>query len=447
VFSSLKGHISNYLFIKEFSMKKYLFFITSALLLFLIDISPGWADGELLPLIWKRDEQGLTYERVCKPGKLVVMSYSNYFLLINLKDGSTIYQTNPSTDIGVDFNYFGDKYYISDKNGITIKEYDVKTNEFIKIVKGKVKSFDSSFATFNYSANALKFKNSNTGELLDSFKIPGTPNQPYLGTSAEAWEFTNDGKYFAFALQLNDNPYTKKFYLYDRVKREIIFNKNVDPYYSYYRYAFFNTSNKMVYAEEIQLPGDDTVYSYIRIFDPDQRKVVKNIKITKVMQSGPTDIIKVTGFIISKDDKYIIHDKAQNWLYIYNLESDKKSDYSFGVHGGGLLIADSTTIYSYGDGVYAQSIDWTVGVTDKSGTQTEQTLFPNPTTGSISVTINPKLLNGNWLINNLTGAQIKQGLIGNLSVLKLNLSDLPANTYILTLLKGKERESYKIIKK
>jgi hypothetical protein len=75
-----------------------------------------------------------------------------------------------------------------------------------------------------------------------------------------------------------------------------------------------------------------------------------------------------------------------------------------------------------------------------------EVIYPNPTTGNISITINQKLLNGNWILNNYTGNQVKQGLISNIDVLQLNFSDLPVNTYFLTLINGNEKVTYKFIK-
>jgi hypothetical protein len=431
-------------------MKRCILFIVAAVVLLICDASPGWADGELLPLIWKKD--GLTYERLCKQGKLVIMSRSSsnsnipYVILIDLKDSSTIYVTDPKTEDDMFTNYYGDKFYVFNYIEKKWKEYDVKTKKFIRYTFGPNHSTNNSayylssdtvYTEFNSHNHSILFKNLNTGILLDSFKIPNTPNQTYYSASPKEWVFSNNGRYMTLALKTYDKPYTQTFYLYDRVKRELIFQKNVDPYYGYYRYTFLNQSNQMAYAEEIKLPGDDTVYSYIRIFDPDQRKVVKDFKISK---------IKNDGFRISQDDKYFIYQAGSNYKKIYDIDRDQIIDWSYGVYGGGLILIDSSMLYSYGEGLFAQKMDWPVGIKNNTDEQIEKTIFPNPTTGYISINVNQKLLNGNWILNNLTGEQVKQGLIGNVDTLKLNLFDLPANTYFLTLINGKEKVTYKFIK-
>lgn len=109
---------------------------------------PGWADGELLPLLWRKD--GLTYERVCKQGKLVIMSSSSslsnipYAHLIDLADGSTIYTTDPNTENDMFTNYNGDKFYVYNYIENKWKEYDVKTKKFIRYTFGPDPVFLSS---------------------------------------------------------------------------------------------------------------------------------------------------------------------------------------------------------------------------------------------------------------------------------------------------------------
>ncbi|MBS4000259.1 MAG: hypothetical protein KGZ71_07235, partial [Desulfobulbaceae bacterium] len=53
--------------------RAFLFLVTVAMLL--IDTSPLWTQGEPISLqeIWRREENGMTFERVCKPGRIVKM--------------------------------------------------------------------------------------------------------------------------------------------------------------------------------------------------------------------------------------------------------------------------------------------------------------------------------------------------------------------------------------
>jgi hypothetical protein len=424
--------------------------MAAAVVLLICDASPGWADGELLELLWKREENGLTYERVCKQGKLVVMSNSDSELLIDLKDGSTIYNANPNTEHGIFTNYNGDKFYVLNTIENKWKEYDVKTKKFIRNTFGPDRntnnsahyvSSDSVYTEFNLINHSLLFKNLNSGLLLDSFKIPNTPNTPTYSASPSEWKFTNDGRYMTFALSSKDKPYSKTFYLYDRVKREIIFEKNVDPYYGYYRYAFFNKSNMMAYAEEIKLPGDDAVYSYIRIFDLDQRKMVKNIKLDKFYNDG---------FIINQEDNKIIYQLGDNMnpniKKIYNLETEKSSDFTFRTNGVGLIMADSSIIYSYITGkLAAQKIDWSVGV-NIIKTKEDTIIYPNPSNNNISVTIPELYYLGLWNISDLKGNIILQGNIQTQNILIIDLNSFIPQTYFLSLINNNNKVTYKIIK-
>ncbi|MBE2188066.1 MAG: hypothetical protein IAE98_01240, partial [Candidatus Kapabacteria bacterium] len=200
--------------------RAFLFLVTVAMLL--IDTSPLWTQGEPISLqeIWRREENGMTFERVCKPGRIVKMGLIKdsdiYIYLIDLRTGETIYKTDPQIDGYVlEFNYFGDRYYLLDQITKELKEYDVKTKEFKRIVKGIISSSDSSLVGFNYTSHSLMFRNGNTGVLLDSFKIPNTPNTPLFHVSSTGYEFSIDSRYFLFGLYDPLNSSTSYYYIYD----------------------------------------------------------------------------------------------------------------------------------------------------------------------------------------------------------------------------------------
>lgn len=434
---------------QQITVRARVFFTLAALLVVLMsNVYVVFAEPEILPLLWKYEEDGLTYERICKPGKLVIMSNSknspnygyDYNYLIDLTDGRIVYKSDPNKDLGVYTNYFGDRYYVVSIEGMIVKEYDVKTNKFMREVLGPLSAPDSSLFSYNSFNNSIIFKNGITGLVLDSFKIPNTPNYPYLSLR-DGRSVTNDSKYFAFSLITNEKPYTKRFYLYDRVNREIIFEKSVDSY-GYFMYSFFNKTNKMAFYERMQQPGDEVIYSYIRIYDPDNRTIIKDIKL---------GTFNLNYFTIHDDDNKIIYQLADsknpNIKRIFDLEKNKKLDYSFTYKASSFLIADENAVYgSETNMAFAFKLDWNlVGIEEKS-IDNDSIIFPNPTNNLISLTIPQIYYWGTWQINDLTGTVVLKGKLDNRYDLTIDIGNLSPQIYYLTLVNGNEKLTYKIIK-
>jgi hypothetical protein len=422
-------------------MKNKTFLLTAITVLFLCQFTPLWTQGEpkLLEEIWRREESGMTFERVCKPGRLVKMSkYKDsdiYLYLIDLQTGETIYKTDPKIDgYTLEFNYFGDRYYLQDQIKDELREYDVKTKEFKRVVKGIISASDSSLAGFDYTSHSLMFRNGNTGVLLDSFKIPNTPNTPLYQVSSIGYEFSIDSRYFFFGLYNLWNQSTNHYYLYDRQTREIIWKDTINEHESL-RYQFFNTSNKIAFAEEVQLPGDDKVYSYIRIFDPDSRTIIKDIRVKSN-----------NGFLIGMDDKKLIY-RQGSYNEVFDLEKDKYLDYSHYTIFDGWIMFDTDILYCYYDagGLSANRLDWTVGIEDAT-TQELNTIYPNPTNGLITLNITTEFNMGEWNISDMQGRILKKGLIGHSHILEINISDLVPGTYFVTIIGTDNKQSHKIIK-
>jgi hypothetical protein len=385
-----------------------------------------------LTKIWDRSNEGFEFARLCSPGKLAVVAKNgvNQFL-IDLTNGATIHSEEHAS---IYTNYWGDHYYVS-KDGI-LSEYDVKTKEFIRIAKSIMGIADSSTSSFYANNNSLRFYNANTCELLDSFKIPGSPDEP-LYSLRLAQYYSYDGRFYAFHLQMKNNPQQNNFFLYDRQTREIIMQKKL-PANSDLLMQFFNKSNLMAYAEEVQLDGDDKPYSYIRIYDPDQRMVIKDIQLSNIEHS-------IYYFLLSQNDKFFNYSTIPyNDVNFYDYEKSKKSDFKISDIPGPFYIDDSLYVASDFSGY---KFDWSiVGVEDPHNPNQNITIYPNPTTNTINLNIESKYFNGNWQLMDLKGRILIQGIIIPNPQLQISLGILPSQTYLLRLRKDNFTVTYNVIK-
>jgi WD40 repeat protein len=388
-----------------------------------------------LTKIWDLSNNNFALERLCGPGKLAVVSLDgiNQFL-IELTNGETIHSTMyPET---VYFNYFGDRYYVYNITENIIREYDLKSKQFIKIVHAIAETSDSAMGGFNYSNHSLLFYNANTGEVLDSFKIPNTPNEPSYSTYAGS-QFSNDGRFFAFFMQKNFQPTAMHFLLYDRQAREIIMQKDL-PVNGTFNFRFFNTKNHMAYAENIKLPEDDKAYSYIRIYDPEKREVVKNLKLFDDDSQYPSFIT------FRQDDKIFAHGNGKNNdIHFFDLENDKKIEFVIKTFPGPLYLDDTLYIAGSFEGF---KFDWNaVGVEDEANPNIP-VIYPNPSTNTVNLIISDAYFNGIWEITDLTGRVILSGIILPNPQLQINIEHLTAQTYYLRLQKENFTVTYQVVK-
>ncbi len=409
-------------------MKQKMFTLFAVAILFAATTADSFAQ---LTKIWDLSMYNFALERLCRPGKLAVVSLDgiNQFL-IDLTNGETIHSTIFPESLYT--NYWGDRYYIHNAEEKILREYDIKTKEFIKIALNFVNSSDSSAWRFDYNHNSLVFYNANSGELLDSFKIPGSPDEPlYSLTSGQHRSY--DARYIAFHLQLKNKPTQNHFFLYDRQAREIIMRKDL-PANNNLLMQFFNKSNLMAYSENIKLPEDDKPYSYIRIYDPDKREVVKNIK------TGD-EINYVRKLVVRNDDKFILFRlSGSNETRFYDTQNQRISDYTILVASP--IFADDSIIVNLNFEGY--SFDWSVGI--GKNPDTNPIIYPNPTTNSIYLNIDEKYFNGQWQLTDLNGKDILNGMILSNPQLQINIEHLPAQSYYLQLTKGSFVLTYQVVK-
>ena len=392
-----------------------------------------------LTKIWDRSNNNFALERLCRPGKLAVVSLDgiNQFL-IDLTNGETIHSTIFPESLYT--NYWGDRYYIFNVEENIRKEYDVKTKEFIKIAKLRIQMPDSSIFGYNENHNSLLFYNANSGELLDSFKVPGSPDEP-IYTLTRGQHFSYDGRFYAFHLQLKNKPTQNHFFLYDRQAREIIMRKDL-PANNDLLMQFFNQSNLMAYSEEVKLEGDDKAYSYIRIYDPDKREVVKNIKMSD------DNILHASFITLRQDDKYFAHGTGKNNdVHFYDLVKNSKLDFYLPTFPGPLYLDDSLYIAGSYRGY---KIDWNAVSVEEEPNPNIPVIYPNPSTNSVTFEfILPISGITKIQLYDLSGRVVKN--VGNEFLdagnhnYEIDISDLPNGQYNLTIETSTGITSHKIL--
>ncbi|MBK9355545.1 MAG: T9SS type A sorting domain-containing protein [Bacteroidetes bacterium] len=73
-------------------------------------------------------------------------------------------------------------------------------------------------------------------------------------------------------------------------------------------------------------------------------------------------------------------------------------------------------------------------------------LYPNPTNSSVRIEL-PYSGDGNWILSDISGRQIKaENIANNEKLMELNLNDLPSGTYFITIQLGGNVSTAKIIK-
>ncbi|MCO5249887.1 MAG: T9SS type A sorting domain-containing protein [Candidatus Kapabacteria bacterium] len=430
-------------------MKKKSFLVAAITTLLLCQFTPLWTQGEpkLLEEIWRRDDIDLTYFTVCKQGRMIVMSKYNSkpklttLYLIDLKTGENVYVTDSETEMYLFTNYLGDKFYVYNQVDEILREYDTKSKslsrELLNIPIDGVGTYfispDNEFISYSSPRQMIYFSDLNTGIVKDSLHIGSQQSMISFGK-----EFTNDSRYFNFTSFWIIKNGPGLFQIYDRQTKEIIFRAST-PQGSHFPYQYFNTSNKMAFPEEVKLPGDDKVYSYIRIFDPDTRTIVKNIRISEYPN---------LSFTISMDDTKIIYrvnDPQLKYVnQIYNLKEDRFESLKF--RASGPFLADSNAWYSRtGLALIAYKFDGTVGVEDAMSQESNK-VYPNPSNGIVSLNITPEFVMGKWNVSDMQGRILRKGLIGHASVLEINIADLVPGTYFITVIGTDNKQSHKIIK-
>jgi len=363
--------------------------------------------------------------------------------LIDLTNGNIITSVELPNNFILDNS--GKRYFISNYQKKTLKVYDRYTKEFIQdlvyhqIMNKTITAPDDS-TVFVANGQYLEFWNIYTNQLTDSFKLPDlNASEMYYGyVLNEIPSFTFDGRYFAFRVDIYSTigkPQSKYtiFMVYDRKSKEIVF-KVITSKYTYV-YSFMNTTNQMAFGEVIKLEGDDRPYSYIRIFDLDNREIVRNMKL-----GNEEDNIR--AIVIRNDDKFILYRiSSNNETRFFDFKHNKISEYTVLVASP--IFADDSIIVNIN--MQGYSLDWTaVGVNELPNADT--IIYPNPTTNTINLNIEPKYFNGKWQLSDLTGQILLKGEISNTPNFQLDISNLTPATYFLRISNGREFKVEKVVK-
>jgi hypothetical protein len=423
---------------------KKLFFITSILVL--LSTADSFAQ---LTKIWEIKHFDGTISSLSPKGKL---AHAGAYL-VDLNDG-IILETKylPETYI---LTHTGKRYFISNYQTKTLKVFDRFTNEFIQDlnyhqVMDKTITAPDDSTVFVANKQVLEFWNIYTNELKDTFKLPDLEVGNYYSyVLNELPSFSYDGRYFAYRVSVystNGKPgirYTI-FMVYDRKAKEIVFKENMSLDRYLFVYSFMHTTNQLAYGEVVKLESDDKPYSYIRIFDLEQRKIVRNVRVGEEKNG-------VANMTVRSDDKFILYlpFNSGNTVYFYNyLQNNisnftiKESDYLI---VGTPLFADEKILVT--NAMCGYSLNWsTVGVKNLNENDNLSTIFPNPTTNTINLNIEPNYYNGNWQLTDLTGQILLKGEISNNENFQIDISNLPTATYFLRISNGKEFKVEKVVK-
>ncbi|MBX3043092.1 MAG: hypothetical protein KIT33_02485 [Candidatus Kapabacteria bacterium] len=343
---------------------------TRALLLSLVAIlfAASTADSfAQLTKIWDRSNENLSFQWLCKKGKLAVVNGNN--VLIDLSNGQTLFNVKMPEYIYLDNS--GKRFFVSNNQDEVCKVYDRFTLEYIEDIQfrrytdGYIAPDDSTRVEFVRQTHTLNFWNIYSNELKESYKIPNTPDEPAYSI-APGSVFSNDGRYLAFHFKRTSDAVQNNFLLYDRQTRELIM-KMALPVNNFLVYQFFNKSNLMAYSENIKLPEDDKPYSYIRIYDPDKREVVKNIKMSNV-ENG------VFYFLLNQNDNYFIYSLVpSNDKRFYDIVNDKKLDFVLSNIPGPFYLDDSLYVAGSFEGY---KFDWNVVSVDDEPNPIIPVIYP-----------------------------------------------------------------------
>lgn len=428
-------------------MKRAFLFIV-AIALLLLDASPLWTQEEMeLELVWEIQYPGgnQTREQVCKKGKFLVNSSDGEWYLYDLNTGEIIYKTTKGEEQRyLMVNDLGDKFYIWNQTESTYEEYDIKTKELIQKLPHVINGYkfplrispDNVYHEFYEHPHSIVFKDLYTGTVLDSFKVPNSPDNATF-RMVDYGEFSFDGRYFKFGLVNQFNIEAgMNWFVYDRQAKEIVFNRYVDKpsYGPPFSPGFYNTSNKLIEIFSKKFPEDDKAYTYINIYDLDSRALPVRAKLSDREWRGL--------MLIRPDDKVILHSDNDSKSYLYDLEKLRPFNLKSGL---GMTYFDNEYFWYHGGHILRKySLDWSVGVEDATNSG-EQILYPNPTTGAITLAIDEAMFGGQWQIIDINGRKLKQGLIGFTNNLLLNIESLQTGTYILNLQKDSIVMKYKIL--
>jgi len=255
--------------------------------------------------------------------------------------------------------------------------------------------------------------------------------------NATNYEFTRDGRYLSFQFSTM-NPQTLEnygdyFVIMDLLKSERFYAKYIGEGFSR---EFMNDKNIMIYPETIHDSINKVDNYYLQFYDLDLRKVSKSIKMDA----------KTTGVILNEKNTVAILARSEGKRF-FDLTQEKLSNFVYkpvySPYGFFIWADDSLLYHRYA----AFKIDWTVvGVDNQNDEIVEITVFPNPAGSFINLKLPDNIIPQKWEIIDIRGNVILKNINSISNDLKIDITQLAPEPYILRIYTDKTVLNYKIIK-
>jgi hypothetical protein len=204
--------------------------------------------------------------------------------------------------------------------------------------------------------------------------------------------------------------------------------------------------DRLIYTIRFQNSGTDTAF-YVRVKDEIPANL--NLSTLKVLNASH-------AYQLIVRDKNIVEFAFPNILLPDSATNEPKShgyvQFSIQPKAGlpiNTKIENNAAIYfDYNDPIITNFATTEVKLTTglASNKNLNFKLFPNPTKGTVRIEL-PNSGDGNWLLSDISGRQIKTDNIANgEKIMELNLSDLPSGTYFITIQLGNNLSTAKVMK-
>ena len=403
---------------KQQKTRRARFFTLAAIVVVLMsNVYVGRAEVITPKIKW---EMSGNLNAISKPGRVL----STGTALVDLTNGKVLYRVKQdSGEVLIHLSYFGDRFYVqtSGKGGWYNKEYETKTVQYLG--DGRTKS-NSPNELYTYSTRnrSIIFHNIKTGELIDSVFLL---NAEFYYTYVD---YSPDNRYFIENANYNNNYY---LFLYDFTTKEMIIKGQLNT-----PYCFFNKSNKLALGEYIKLDGDDKKYGYIRIYDPDQRKYIKDIKVGEY---------PLTRLIIKNEDDLLFYKVNDDigMTKIFDLKTFKSLEIELMISP--LCYVDDSLMIS--SPLYSYEMDWSLVGVDDIKTVDDTIIYPNPTNNQITID-NIITAGKTYKMTNITGIQLpildKMQITDN--SISIDMTSLISGIYYLNISDKTSSKTYKILK-
>ena len=361
--------------------------------------------------------------------------------LVDMKTGNFIYKYD---SVGYVLTPDGSRLFtykrINKSDTVLCTIYDFDTFQILDTFKYKSGSkglvihgvtMNNDIVYYHDGKSAVIFWDIKTRQIVDTIHYK-TPVFNVI-TSPSNEEFTKDGRYMSFQYHTISDQGTsgEYFVILDLLTSERVYAKYVNKGISY---EFMNSNNIMIYPETIHNDALNKDEYFLQFFDLNERKISKSIKL-ETRATGVTCVLKNDKLVLLRNDE---------GRRLFDLENNRMLDYIIPEGSTpNLIFADDSLLYAKNA---AYRFDWTVGVDNQSNKIEEITVFPNPTGSFINLklpdSINPK----KWEIIDMRGNILLKNINCISNALKIDITQLQPETYILRIYTDKTVMNFKIIR-